>query len=87
MVVKNNRKTPVQIDIEDQLPVSTQSDITVESIETSKAEYDSKTGKLTWSYTIQPGDIKKINLSFSVKYPKNTIINSQPTKAKMRAKF
>jgi uncharacterized protein (TIGR02231 family) len=87
MVVKNNRKTPVTIDVEDQLPVSTQSDITVEALETSKAQYDPKTGKLTWSYTIQPGDMKKINLSFSVKYPKNTTINSQPTKAKMRAKF
>lgn len=87
MVVKNNRKTPVQIDVEDQLPISTQSDITVESIEISKAQYDSKTGKLTWTYTLQPGDMKKIALSFSVKYPKNTTINSQPTKAKMRAKF
>lgn len=87
MVVKNNRKTPVQIDIEDQLPISTQSDITVESIEISKAQYDPKTGKLTWTYTLQPGDIKKIALSFSVKYPKNSTINIQPMKAKMRAKF
>lgn len=87
MVVKNNRKTPVQIDIEDQLPISTQSDITVEAIETSKADFDPKNGKLTWSYTLQPGDVKKIQLSFSVKYPKNTSINIQNTKTKMRAKF
>ncbi len=87
MVVKNNRKTPVQIDIQDQLPVSTQSDITVESIETSKAEYDSKTGKLTWTYTLQPGDVKKIAFSYAVKYPKNTTINLQKTKTQMRAMF
>lgn len=87
MVIKNNRKTAIQIDIEDQLPISTQSDITVEAIETSKADYDPKTGKLTWSYTLQPGDIKKIQLSYSVKYPKNTSINIQNTKTKMRAKF
>ena len=36
MVVKNNRKTPIQIEVDDQLPVSGQSDITVEAIETSK---------------------------------------------------
>ncbi len=87
MVIKNNRKTPVQIDIEDQLPVSTQSDITVEALETSKGEYDPKTGKYTWKYTLQPGDVKKIAFSFAVKYPKNTNINLQKTKTQMRAMF
>jgi uncharacterized protein (TIGR02231 family) len=87
MVVKNNRKTTVQIEIEDQLPLSTQSDITVEAIETTKAELDPQTGKLTWKYTLQPGESKKIELSFSVKYPKNTTLNFNNTKRKMRAKF
>lgn len=87
MVVKNNRKTPVQIDIQDQLPISTQSDILVESIETSKAELDPKTGQLTWSYNLQPGEVKKIALSFSIKYPKNATINVQKTKTQMRAAF
>lgn len=87
MVIKNNRKTPIQIDIQDQLPISSQSDIIVEPLETSKAEYDSKTGKLTWYYSLQPGDMKKIALSFSVKYPKNTNLNLQKTKTQMRAMF
>lgn len=87
MIVKNNRKTPVQIDIEDQLPVSSQSEIIVEAVETSKAMYDPTTGKLTWSYALQPGDSKKITLSFAVKYPKNTNLNLQKTKTQMRAVF
>jgi uncharacterized protein (TIGR02231 family) len=87
IVVKNNRKTPVTIDIEDQLPQSAQSDITVEAIETTKAEHDMKTGKLTWQLTMQPGDVKKITLSYSIKYPKNSVINTQQTKTKMRAKL
>jgi uncharacterized protein (TIGR02231 family) len=87
IVVKNNRKSAVKIEVEDQLPISSQSDITVEALETSKAEYDSKTGKLTWTYTLQPGEAKKINLSFSVKYPKSASINLQQQKKKMRAKF
>jgi uncharacterized protein (TIGR02231 family) len=87
MVVKNNRKTPIQIDIQDQLPTSTQSDIVVEAIETSKAEFDSKTGELTWSYSLQPGEVKKIALSFSIKYPKNANLNLQKTKTQMRAMF
>lgn len=87
MVVKNNRKTVVQIDVLDQIPVSTQSDIIVEALEITKAEYDTKTGKLTWTYTLQPGEVKKIVLSYSVKYPKTATINLQKTKSKMRAKF
>jgi uncharacterized protein (TIGR02231 family) len=77
MVVKNNRKTPIQIDVEDQLPISSQSDITVEAIETSKAQFDPKTGKYTWTYSIQPGEIKKIELSYAVKYPKNTKVKME----------
>ncbi len=87
MNIKNNRKTPILIEVNDQLPISTQGDIIVESIETSNAELDSKTGKLTWSYNLQPGEVKKIILSFSVKYPKNTNVNFQKTKMKARAKF
>ena len=87
MVVKNNRKTAVQIDVLDQIPVSTQSDIIVEALEITKAEYDTKTGKLTWTYTLQPGEVKKIVLTYSVKYPKTATINLQKTKSKMRAKF
>lgn len=77
MIVKNNRKTPIQIEVEDQLPISTQSDVTVDAIETTKAEYDAKTGKLVWKYNLQPGEVKKIELSFSVKYPKTSKINTQ----------
>ncbi len=87
MVIKNNRKAPVTIDLQDQLPISTKSDITVEPIETTKGEYDSKTGKLNWTYTVQPGEVKKVILSFSVKYPRNATINSQNTKKQYRAKF
>ena len=87
MVIKNNRKTPVQIEIDDQLPVSTQSDITVEALETSKGLYDTKTGKYSWTYTLQPGDVKKIAFSFSVKYPRNTRLPMEKMKRAMRADF
>ena len=87
MLVKNNRKTPIQIEVEDQLPVSLQSDITVDAIETTKAELDVKTGKLVWKYNLQPGEVKKIELSFAIKYPKNAKINIQKTQKKMNVRF
>ena len=87
MAIKNNRKTPIHIEVEDQLPISAQSEITVEAIEISKADYDSKTGKLTWTYTLQPGDVKKIEFSYSIKYPKNTNIQLQKFKAMSAPSF
>ena len=87
IVVKNNRETPIQIEIQDQLPVSQHSDIIVSAIEVSKAEYEELTGKLKWEYKLGPGTSQKIKLSFSIKYPKNKPIIIQQTKKKMRAMF
>jgi len=71
IVIKNNRKSAITIDVEDQLPVSQSSEISVESIELSKGELNPLTGKIKWTLTIEPGEAKKLNLSFSVKYPRN----------------
>jgi len=87
MVVKNNRKAPVTINLEDQLPVSQNNDITVDAIELSKAQQDVLSGKLSWTYTIQPGEQQKVLLTYSVKYPRNKAISLQKTKMRARAKF
>ncbi len=71
IVIKNNRKAPITIDVEDQLPVSQSSDITVESLELSKGELNALTGKINWTVTIEANATKKIVLSYSVKYPRN----------------
>lgn len=77
IIVKNNRKAPINIDIEDQLPVSQNSEIIVETIEISKAKKDDATGKLTWNYTIAPGEQQKITLTYSIKYPKNKVVKAK----------
>jgi len=87
ITVKNNRKGPVMIDVEDQLPVSQDAEIIIGDIDVSKAEQESATGKLTWKLSLQPGETKKITLSYSVKYPKNKTVILQKTERRMRAKF
>lgn len=87
MVVKNNRKSVVTLELNDQLPVSQNNDIVVENIELSKAEIDPVTGKLKWNMTLQPDETKKVILTFSIKYPRNQTINLDNTKRKARAKF
>ncbi len=87
MLVKNNRKTPIHIEVIDQLPISTQSDILVDVVETSKGEFDAKTGEYAWKIALQPGEVKKIEFSFSVKYPKNSKPNLQKTRSHMNVRF
>jgi uncharacterized protein (TIGR02231 family) len=74
IVVKNNHKAPVQIEVEDQLPVSQNSEIIVDVKEISKAERDLVSGKLTWKLSLAPDETKKILLSFSIKYPKSKAV-------------
>lgn len=87
ITVKNNRKSPITIDVVDQLPISQDAEITVEAMEISDAAKEVNTGKLTWSMTLQPGDAKKVTLTYSIKYPKNKTVILQKTEKRMRAKF
>jgi len=87
ITVKNNRKIPVQLELNDQLPVSQQGDIMVDEIELSKAEKDVVTGKLTWKLNLQPDELKKINLAFSIKYPKNKTVSEKKYRTMTQAQF
>jgi uncharacterized protein (TIGR02231 family) len=69
--VRNNKPTPVQITLKDQLPVSSNSGITVEAMETSGGKYNSQTGELSWDLDIKPSETKQVIMSYSVKYPKD----------------
>jgi len=71
MVVKNNRKTPVKIEVVGQIPVSQDSEIEVSVEEISGAIKNDLTGELKWIYNIDPNQNETIDLTFSVKYPKN----------------
>ena len=73
--VKNRKGQAVNLTIEDQLPIPSNSDITVEKQELSKAKLDETSGKLTWQFVLQPNEQKKIDLKYQVKYPKNRPIN------------
>jgi hypothetical protein len=57
--------------VEDQVPVSQNSSIEVEMQELSGAELDKLSGKATWKMNLKPGDDKKLELKYLVKYPKN----------------
>jgi hypothetical protein len=56
--------------VEDQIPISQDSRIEVETEELQGADYNKETGKLIWRLTLQPLDNKELTLKYNVKYPK-----------------
>lgn len=69
--VRNTKQEPIRIVVEDQLPVSQNSQIEVTMIEAGGANYNKDTGKLTWTWTLASNETKKATFKFEVKYPKD----------------
>lgn len=69
--LRNNKSQPVTLKVEDQIPVSVNSAISVSPIQLSAGSLDPQTGKVTWEITLAPGEQKKLLLQYEVKYPKS----------------
>jgi uncharacterized protein (TIGR02231 family) len=87
IVVKNTRKTAVEVELMDQIPVSQDAEIIVETQELSKGVLDPATGFVTWHLNIPPGETARVVLTYSIKYPKNKQVNTRKYKYKTRARF
>ncbi len=85
--VKNTRKTDVVVELQDQIPVSQDAEIIVETPEISKGNLDPATGIITWNMTIKAGETQKVVLTYTVKYPKKKTVNTRKYKTAARAKF
>lgn len=76
ITVRNNKKEAVDLLLKDQYPLSTDKEIEVELLQSSSAKVNTETGILTWQLQMKPNEIKKIRLSYKVKYPKDMVLNS-----------
>ena len=74
IVVKNNKKIPVNIEILDQIPVPRQSEISVELEEKSGAQYDADFGKLLWRLDVPAFGSKTVRFKYWIKYPKDKTV-------------
>jgi uncharacterized protein (TIGR02231 family) len=69
--VRNTKTEAVKVVIEDQLPVSKNTQIEVTPGDLAGAKHDANTGKLTWVLNLQPNETKKVSYKYEVKYPKD----------------
>jgi uncharacterized protein (TIGR02231 family) len=72
--IRNNKKIPIDIVIEDQYPISNNAQIKVDQGDHKGAELNTVTGKLTWKMTIKPGEDQKVGFKYSVEYPKDMTV-------------
>lgn len=69
ITVKNTTDKAININVLDQIPVSTDKDVVVELLEDSGAKLEAETGILSWNMNIAKGEGKTVRFGFSVKYP------------------
>lgn len=69
ITLNNTKDTPVDIAVKDQYPLSNDEDITVDLLQSQGASVDKSTGIITWRATLQPGEEKKFEFTYRVKYP------------------
>ncbi|HUC82259.1 MAG TPA: mucoidy inhibitor MuiA family protein [Flavisolibacter sp.] len=75
ITVKNNKKDSVNMLLKDQYPLTTLKEIEVELLDAGGATTNTDIGVLTWKLALAPGESKKIRFSYSVKYPKDRLLN------------
>jgi uncharacterized protein (TIGR02231 family) len=74
LTIRNNKSTGIKITLQDQIPVSSNSEITVEAVELSGGRHNVQTGEIKWDLEIKPQETKQIILTYSVKYPRDKTV-------------
>lgn len=74
ITVRNNKQNNVKITLNDQIPVSSNSGITIDPIELSGGRLNEQTGELRWDLEIKPQETKLVVLTYSVKYAKDKTV-------------
>lgn len=76
IIVRNNKKESVQLLLKDQYPLSSDKEIEVTLKESNTAKINTETGILTWELSLNPGETRKVRISYIIKYPKDKIIGN-----------
>lgn len=73
--VRNTKSAPVQIEIQEQFPISQHEDIEVSEKIAAGAEVDPDLGIITWKKTLTPNEEISLEYSFEITYPKDRGVN------------
>ncbi len=77
VAIRNNRSTPINIEIYDQVPISQSSQINVSEDEISNGEKNDETGEVKWRVNVAASGVVSKEIGYTVKYPKNMRVEVQ----------
>lgn len=74
--IRNNKSKRITLTVYDQIPLSTSSEIEVTPLELNGGQLEKTEGKVTWEVALEPNEVKSIQWSVEVKYPKEKMIDN-----------
>lgn len=75
IIIKNNKKESIQIEVKDRYPLSSDESIKIELLEHSNSQKENEKGILTWKLKLSPSETKKLRVSYKVRHPKDMNID------------
>ena len=75
LIIKNNKKEQISMEIKDRFPLSNNEAVKIEVLDKSGAAKDDEKGFLTWNIKLSPSETKKLRVSYKVRYPKDYIVS------------
>ena len=73
--VKNLKSSSIELVIQDQIPITTNTDIEIDKINIGKAKRKERSGLIEWNLTLKPKESKTFDFDFRIKYDKSKRIN------------
>lgn len=70
ITIRNTKRSNVNILVQDQYPVSINKEIEVDDVKAPGGQLDKDSGIINWNLNLQPGEEKKLQINYRVKYPK-----------------
>ncbi len=73
--VRNSKSSPIDIVIQDQIPITQNTDITIESANLVKGRLNERTGVIEWSFNLKPKENKVLDFDYKIRHSKDKEIN------------
>ena len=72
--VRNLKSSEIELIIQDQIPLTTNPEITIEKSNLGKGSIDEKTGLIEWQFKLKAKDNQTFDYDFKVRHPKDKIV-------------
>jgi uncharacterized protein (TIGR02231 family) len=75
--LRNTKNQDLRIIVEDQFPVTANKDVDISDKEALESKFDKDSGIIRWDLNLKKASEKILKLSYTVKYPKNLVVEME----------